>query len=234
MLVSAPCNSPRTDGGRCTDQNDALTVIGIDDLPFGAARPTEQLFAIWSAADPSPYCQTVLWIPRALGLPSIRRYPSSLAIAAADMARPSQKLCPKLSRLLIVGTLWRIPAERFLVRSASRCAGSGRQSVGSNVVDPKLLTYAEKLQYEGYLRRQETNEAIRELSKQGTSIRQMVRQTGHSRKIVRDVLRGQRQPSEQAGTWLPGSASHQGRIPAEGRSGLARSRSKATSSCERT
>lgn len=83
-----------------------------------------------------------------------------------------------------------------------------RQAVGSNVVDPKLLTYAEKLQYEGYLRRQETNEAIRELSKKGTSIRQIVRQTGHSRKIVRDVLRGQRldvfrtRPSS-LDSWLP-------------------------------
>jgi hypothetical protein len=67
-----------------------------------------------------------------------------------------------------------------------------RQAVGSNVVDPKLLTYAERLQYEGYLRRQETNEAIQELSKNGTPIRQIVRQTGHSRKLVRDVLRGQR------------------------------------------
>ncbi len=36
------------------------------------------------------------------------------------------------------------------------------------------------------------HEAIRELSKKGTSIRQIVRQTGHSRKLVRDVLRGQR------------------------------------------
>ncbi|AYC99576.1 transposase [Neorhizobium sp. NCHU2750] len=83
-----------------------------------------------------------------------------------------------------------------------------RQAVGSNVVDPKLLTYAEKLQYEGYLRRQETNEAVRELSKKGTSIRQIVRQTGHSRKLVRDVLRGQRldvfrtRPSS-LDSWLP-------------------------------
>jgi len=36
-----------------------------------------------------------------------------------------------------------------------------RQAVGSNVVDPKLLTYAEKLRYERYLRRQEMNEAVR-------------------------------------------------------------------------
>ncbi|AOF93620.1 iSL3 family transposase (plasmid) [Sinorhizobium sp. RAC02] len=39
-----------------------------------------------------------------------------------------------------------------------------KQAVVSNVVDPKLFTYAERLQYEGYLRRQETNEAIRVLS----------------------------------------------------------------------
>lgn len=83
-----------------------------------------------------------------------------------------------------------------------------RQAVGSNVVDPKLLTCAEKLQYEGYLRRQETNEAVRELSKKGTSIRQIVRQTDHSRKLVRDVLRGQRldvfrtRPSS-LDSWLP-------------------------------
>lgn len=66
------------------------------------------------------------------------------------------------------------------------------QAVGNTVVDPRLLAYAEKLQYEGYLRRQETNDAVRELAKNGTSIRQIVRQTGHSRKLVRDVLRGQR------------------------------------------
>lgn len=67
-----------------------------------------------------------------------------------------------------------------------------RRAVGSHIIDPQLLTCAEKLQYEGYLRRRETNEAIQELSKKGVSIRQIVKQTGHSRKLVRDVLRGQR------------------------------------------
>ncbi|MGR6429671.1 transposase [Rhizobium sp. PAMB 3174] len=83
-----------------------------------------------------------------------------------------------------------------------------RQAVGSSVVDPKLLTYAERLQYEGYLRRQETNEAILTLAKKGISIRQIVRQTDRSRKLVRDVLRGQRldvfrtKPSS-LDSWLP-------------------------------
>jgi len=55
-----------------------------------------------------------------------------------------------------------------------------------------LLTWAEHLQYEGYLRREETNATILALSKSGTPIKQIVRQTGHSRKLVLQVIRGER------------------------------------------
>jgi transposase len=55
-----------------------------------------------------------------------------------------------------------------------------------------LLTAAERLQYEGYLRREETNPVILALSKNGMPIKQIVRQTGHSRKLVRQVIRGER------------------------------------------
>ena len=82
-------------------------------------------------------------------------------------------------------------SSRAFLDAVGKCMRQIRQAVGSNVIDPKLLTSAEKLQYEGYLRRQDTNEAIQALAKAGTSIRQIVRQTGHSRKLVRDVLRGQ-------------------------------------------
>jgi endo-beta-N-acetylglucosaminidase D len=82
-------------------------------------------------------------------------------------------------------------SSRAFLDSVGKSMRQIRQAVGSNIVAPKLLTYAERLQYEGYLRRQETNETIKELSKKGTSISQIVRQTGHSRKVVRDVLRGQ-------------------------------------------
>ncbi|MBW8855352.1 MAG: transposase, partial [Bradyrhizobium sp.] len=42
-----------------------------------------------------------------------------------------------------------------------------------------------------YLRRDETNASILDLSKSGTPIKQIVRQTGHSRKLVRQVIRGE-------------------------------------------
>jgi transposase len=83
-------------------------------------------------------------------------------------------------------------ASRAFLDAVGKSMRQIRKAVGSSVIDPKLLTYAERLQYEGFLRRQETNEAIMELSKQGVPIKQIVKRTGHSRKLVRSVLRGQR------------------------------------------
>jgi transposase len=48
------------------------------------------------------------------------------------------------------------------------------------------------IQYEGYLRREETNTTILALSKNGMAIKQIARQTGYSRKLVRQVIRGER------------------------------------------
>jgi transposase len=51
-------------------------------------------------------------------------------------------------------------ASRAFLDAISKSMRQIRKTVGSTIIDPKLLTYAERLQYEGYLRRQETNEAI--------------------------------------------------------------------------
>jgi transposase len=67
-----------------------------------------------------------------------------------------------------------------------------RTVIGATTIDPKLLTAAERLQYEGYLRREETNAAILALSKHGLPITQIVSQTCHSRKLVRQVIGGER------------------------------------------
>src|SRR5690606_18989126 len=49
-------------------------------------------------------------------------------------------------------------ASRAFLDAVSKSMRQIRKAVGSTIIDPKLLTYAERLQYEGYLRRQETNE----------------------------------------------------------------------------
>jgi hypothetical protein len=67
-----------------------------------------------------------------------------------------------------------------------------RTAVGVATINPELLTSAEKLQYEGFQRREETNAAILAMSKEGATIKQIVRRASYSRGLVRKVLRGQR------------------------------------------
>lgn len=67
-----------------------------------------------------------------------------------------------------------------------------RRAVGAMTINPDLLTAAERLQYEGYLHREDTNAAIFGLAKEGIAIKEIVRRTGHSRGLVRRVLRGER------------------------------------------
>jgi transposase len=67
-----------------------------------------------------------------------------------------------------------------------------RSVMGATTINPKLLTAAERIQYDGYLRREQNNATILVLTKDGVSIKQIARQTGHSRGLVRQVVRGER------------------------------------------
>lgn len=83
-------------------------------------------------------------------------------------------------------------ASRAFLDAVRKSMRQIRKTLGATRVDPKLLTAAERLQYEGYLRREQTNAAIMALAKDGMTIKEIVRRTGHSRGLVRQVLRGQR------------------------------------------
>jgi transposase len=68
-----------------------------------------------------------------------------------------------------------------------------RAAIGATTINPELLTAAERLQYEGYQRREEVNAAILALAKDNVPIKEIVRHLGHSRQLVRRVIRGERQ-----------------------------------------
>jgi transposase len=83
-------------------------------------------------------------------------------------------------------------ASSIFLEAVSKSMKPIRTALGATVVDPNLLTCAERLQYEGYLRREETNAIVAELTANGASIKEIVRRTGRSRRLVRPITRGQR------------------------------------------
>ncbi len=83
-------------------------------------------------------------------------------------------------------------ASAAFLDAVRRLMAAIRRAVGTTVIDPALLTRAERIQHDGYLRRARTNKAIMALAKDGMAIKAIVRRTGCSRKTVRQVLRGGR------------------------------------------
>jgi hypothetical protein len=83
-------------------------------------------------------------------------------------------------------------ASRAFLDAVRKSLRQIRTAIGTTAINPELPTCAERIQYEGYLRREEANAAILDLVKQGLPIKQIVQRTGHSRGLVRQVVRGQR------------------------------------------
>ena len=70
-----------------------------------------------------------------------------------------------------------------------------RRALGHGSIDPATLTAAERLRHEGRQRRVEAEAAVLALHAEGVAIKEIVRRTGRSRKVVREVVRG--------GAWWP-------------------------------
>jgi transposase len=65
-----------------------------------------------------------------------------------------------------------------------------REVLNATVIDPALLTQAERIQYDGFLLRQDNTRTVKALAAAGRPIKKIARQTGRSGKLVRSILRG--------------------------------------------
>ena len=83
-------------------------------------------------------------------------------------------------------------ASRAFLDAVRKSMRQVRAAIGAATINPDLLTAAERLQYEGYLRREDANGTILGFAKDGIAIKEIVRRTGHSRSFVRRIQRGER------------------------------------------
>ena len=77
----------------------------------------------------------------------------------------------------------------FLV-AVRRSMREARRALGQGPIDAATLTAAERLRYDGWRRRANADAAALALRKEGLSIKEIVRRTGRSRQLVRDLVRG--------------------------------------------
>jgi Transposase/zinc-finger of transposase IS204/IS1001/IS1096/IS1165/IstB-like ATP binding protein len=68
-------------------------------------------------------------------------------------------------------------ASRAFLDAVQKSMRQIRAAIGATTINPSLLTAAERIQYEGYLRREEANVAVLGLAKDGISIKEIVRRT---------------------------------------------------------
>ncbi|WP_162916992.1 transposase [Cohaesibacter haloalkalitolerans] len=144
---------------RTAERSYKLSVIGIDDVAFRRGQTYGTII-----------CDLERRQPVAL-LPNRTRHTfqawlaghPSISIVARDRGGGyGEAIAKALPNTDQVADRWHLMenSSRAFLDAIGKFMRQIRQAVGSKVVNPKLLTYAERLQYEGYLRRQETNEAI--------------------------------------------------------------------------
>jgi transposase len=164
---------------RSRPPSDPLRVIGIDDWAWrrnhryaGIVCNLERRQVVTLLPDREP-ATAQAWLAA---------HPT-IAIVARDRGGGYGEAAAKaLPHAIQVADRWHLMenASRTFLDAVRKSMRQIRNVIGVTTIDPKLLTAAERLQYEGYLRREETNVAILALSKSGTPIKQIVRQTGYS------------------------------------------------------
>jgi transposase len=133
---------------RTVDQHGDLNVIGIDDFAFRRGQTYGIIVCDLERRRPVTLLpdraldKSRLWLAKHQSISIVARdrgggYGEAIAKALPDAEQIADR--------------WHLMenSSRAFLDAVGKSMRQIRQAVGSNVVDPKLLTYAEKLQYEG-------------------------------------------------------------------------------------
>ena len=175
---------------RGTPHFHAPTVVGMDDWAWRRNQRYGTIICDLERRKRSLCSPTANQRRHKPGSPASHRSPVARD-RGGGYALAAQKALPQVIQVADRWHLMENASHAFLdaVRKSMRQI---RVAIGAAKVDPDLLTAAETIQYEGYLRREETNAVILGLAKDGVTIKEIVRRTGYSRGLARKVLRGQR------------------------------------------
>lgn len=169
----------------------APRVVGIDDWAFkrghryGTIICDLEQHRIIDLLPDREAASVTAWLAARPSIGVIARDRGAGYIQAATDGRPNA---------IQVADRWHLMenASAAFLTAVQHSMQGARAAVGSGVVDPAALSCAELRQHSGWLRREEENTAILALAKTGVALKEIVRLTGKSRGLVRQVVRGGR------------------------------------------
>src|SRR5271168_466668 len=169
----------------------APSVIGIDDWAFKRGHRYGTIICdleqrrIVDLLPDREAATVAAWLAARPSIGVIARDRGAGYIQAATDGRPNA---------IQVADRWHLMenASAAFLTAVQQSMQGARAAVGGDVVDPTALSCAELRQHSGWLRREEENTAILALAKQGVALKEIVRRTGKSRRLVRQVVRGGR------------------------------------------
>jgi transposase len=124
----------------------------------------------------------------------LRAHPDISVVARDRGGGYGEAVSKALPQAIQVADRWHLMhnASQAFLEAVRKSMRQIRRVIGATKINPDLLTCAERIQYQGYLRREQTNAAIMALWKDGVPIKQIVRRTGYHRETIRRIIRGQR------------------------------------------
>ena len=123
----------------------------------------------------------------------LRRHPQIEIVARDRNGGYGRAISQALPDAIQVADRWHLlqNASDALLSAVRRAMSQIRKVAYHAELDPGILTAAERLQYQGFQRRQPTNALIQRMGREGVPIKRILRITGLSRGLVRCVLRGE-------------------------------------------